>query len=913
MQKVTDKANRYNKLILLHGEPNDDIVRCHYDRAMKKQAVYFRGKDAPYYYYYNNVKWLTNPVVLDNHRYKFFTSSGEAIHGVETALKFVDGNNTYLRIFTSDGRYRSYNMADLVIQENAIKDRNTTSLLDYYKQVANLTGLEHKYGGNILKNSFDRMQFVDRYSVLANYLNKHQAISRAMAPNEVVIYPFGSNISQLKAVNDAMANQVSIIEGPPGTGKTQTILNIIANALIRNKTVAVVSNNNSATDNVFEKLKSHGLGYIAAQLGNAANRENFIINKQQPYPNFAMDILTAREQEELANSINSDRVSLVKIFEMQNRLAKLRQDLTSFKTEQRYFDEYFDSFYKPDPILDGLTFKTSDDAFTLWSKLQILHDSNKKIGIWFKIVNYLFGVVRDCRIYDRPYEDIIAYIKKEIYKLKIGEIEAEIKTLEAMLKKYNFNEKVKELTNKSAKLLRSKLAQKYRMQNKRKIFNTRALTKLTREFLFEYPVVLSSTHSIRSCLKDVVYDYVIVDESSQVDLATGILAMSCAKNLVVVGDLKQLPNVIGSVEKQITAISDNANIPEEYRYEKNSLLSSVCAIFHQAPRTLLREHYRCHPKIIEYCNKKFYNNQLIIMTEDRGEEDVLKAYITSPGNHGRGNYNQRQIDVVKKEILPNLRSNDIGIIAPYNKQISAMHMQLEDGIEISTVHKFQGREKDDIIISTVDNQITEFTDDPHLINVAVSRAKKRLRLVISDEEKNMNTNMGDLVKYIQYNNFEVKKSDVFSVFDMLYQTYEKSRKSYLSRHKRISIYDSENLMNTIIQDVLSKDEYSKLDVVIHQPLNSIVRNLDILTEKEVMYVTNPLTHLDFLIYNKMDKSPVLALEVDGYSYHKEGTRQSERDKIKNSIFVKCGLPLVRFNTVGSMEKERLELLLDKLI
>lgn len=301
------------------------------------------------------------------------------------------------------------------------------------------------------------------------------------------------------------------------------------------------------------------------------------------------------------------------------------------------------------------------------------------------------------------------------------------------------------------------------------------------------------------------------------------------------------------------------------------------------------------------------------MTEDRGEEDVLKAYITSPGNHGRGNYNQRQIDVVKKEILPNLRSNDIGIIAPYNKQISAMHMQLEDGIEISTVHKFQGREKDDIIISTVDNQITEFTDDPHLINVAVSRAKKRLRLVISDEEKNMNTNMGDLVKYIQYNNFEVKKSDVFSVFDMLYQTYEKSRKSYLSRHKRISIYDSENLMNTIIQDVLSKDEYSKLDVVIHQPLNSIVRNLDILTEKEVMYVTNPLTHLDFLIYNKMDKSPVLALEVDGYSYHKEGTRQSERDKIKNSIFVKCGLPLVRFNTVGSMEKERLELLLDKLI
>ena len=49
-----------------------------------------------------------------------------------------------------------------------------------------------------------------------------------------------------------MENQISVIQGPPGTGKTQTILNIIANILIQGKTVQVVSNNNSATENVFE-------------------------------------------------------------------------------------------------------------------------------------------------------------------------------------------------------------------------------------------------------------------------------------------------------------------------------------------------------------------------------------------------------------------------------------------------------------------------------------------------------------------------------------------------------------------------------------------------------------------------------------------------------------------------------------
>ncbi len=62
------------------------------------------------------------------------------------------------------------------------------------------------------------------------------------------------NESQLKAVENAFSSQISIIEGPPGTGKTQTILNIIANILINKKSVAIVSNNNPAVENVYEKM-----------------------------------------------------------------------------------------------------------------------------------------------------------------------------------------------------------------------------------------------------------------------------------------------------------------------------------------------------------------------------------------------------------------------------------------------------------------------------------------------------------------------------------------------------------------------------------------------------------------------------------------------------------------------------------
>ena len=55
---------------------------------------------------------------------------------------------------------------------------------------------------------------------------------------------------------------------------------------------------------------------------------------------------------------------------------------------------------------------------------------------------------------------------------------------------------------------------------------------------------------------------------------------------------------------------------------------------------------------------------------------------------------------------------------------------------MATVHKFQGREKDAIILTSVDNVITEFVDDPRMLNVAVSRAVKSLTVVTSQDPQN---------------------------------------------------------------------------------------------------------------------------------------------------------------------------------
>ena len=77
---------------------------------------------------------------------------------------------------------------------------------------------------------------------------------------------------------------------------------------------------------------------------------------------------------------------------------------------------------------------------------------------------------------------------------------------------------------------------------------------------------MSTTYSLRRSLAEkVIYDYVIVDESSQLDLATGVLALSCAKQAVIVGDLKQLPNVVKPETAENTdKIFEAYDIPEPY-------------------------------------------------------------------------------------------------------------------------------------------------------------------------------------------------------------------------------------------------------------------------------------------------------------------------------------------------------------
>ena len=821
---------------------------------------------------------------------------------------FLENENLKV-VFKNNPQIYTYQKENFALKKRVVNDeKKAYDVFNYLKELCSIAEIKTPEGSlNILLKEYEKIQKIPADSALFCYLNpsSFKQDSNQSIKNLPLIFPFGTNKSQYQALQNAMCNQISIIEGPPGTGKTQTILNIIANLMYQNKSIAMLSNNNSAIQNVFEKLEKSGFSYICATLGKRENKEAFIAHQSGVYPSFDMPkIDIAKIKQELANY----NQKALESFELKNELANTKAFLNALRLEYEYFKTQENS----SPLeIKNLSHLDADKL--LKAKVQI--EQSQKIFLWLKLKLIFWERVGSFNFYKSPRGEILSTLDAYYYILKDAELSLKIKNLESKIEALQSENPAQKLKEHSLLLFKAYLKEKYQNKQQRVRFELNDLSFNASAFLKEYPVILSTTHSIKSSLylKDTLFDYVIIDEASQVDLITGFLALGIAKNAVIVGDTKQLPNVITQDKYPlIQTLTQKYHIPLHYDFLEQSLLSSIIAALPNAPKAMLREHYRCHPKIIEFCNKKFYNNELIILSEDKAEDDVIKAFITQKGNHARGHYNQREIDVIIKEILPplqkQLKQEQIGIISPYREQKTYLQNHI-NAIEIDTIHKYQGREKEAIILSTVDNEINDFIDDANLLNVAISRAKRFLRIVISAQIYQSKSHLKDLIDYIHYHNFEITHSKVKSIFDLLYKANAQARLKYLKDKKKISLYDSENLAYYALKDCISS--YGNLDIITHIPLNRIVNITQDFNAQEVKFIQSS-SHIDLLIFNTMNKSPVLAIEIDGFAYHKKDSKQGTRDELKNHILQKCGIALLRLSTIQSDEIAQVKAYLDKI-
>ncbi|NCE92106.1 AAA domain-containing protein [Pseudomonas sp. L13] len=723
-----------------------------------------------------------------------------------------------------------------------------------------------------------------------------------LAPGPGLIYPFGLNESQLQAVEQAFSAQISVIEGPPGTGKTQTILNILANILLRGQTVAVLSNNNAAVENVYEKLEKSGLGHLVAKLGNQDKREAFFADLPA-WPS------SAPEPAPSLDEIQALLGCLKQHLRDHNRAAQLKIELDELVIERRYLQQWqVDNDVQASDALDkyGLTPRKTADlmAYLAYLGEQRIH-LKERIELLFK-----FRVFRT-----KPFADgearMAAFhaLQLHYYDKSVRDKEAELQACRESLARANFTAQLKELTTASMHHLKQHLQLQVPPSDR---FEVKTYRRQFDAFLQRFPILGSGTHSIvNSIAPGAILDYVIIDEASLQDIVPGVLPLGCAKNLIVVGDNRQLPHIPVALGLEAPA---NA-----YDCERHSLLDSCIAVFRDAlPRTLLKEHYRCHPRIIQFCNQQFYDNALVPMTEDKGEAP-LRLVVTAKGNHARKNTNLRELDsllkVLEEEGQPvGMDGEGRGYIAPFRAQVNLSDTHLPMDFVKDTVHKFQGRECDEIVFSTVldkkrYNQTQmrmDFVDNPSMINVAVSRAKHRFTLLTGDEVfTNNNGHIAALIRYISYyaQDEHIVRAPVVSAFDLLYREYDQSLARLAARLRpEDSRYKSEQIVEQLLREALAAPGCQALTyhTQIHLDKLASPSGLD-WTEPQRAFMRR--ASCDFVIYFKVGKKPIGVIEVDG-GYHDQPV-QAARDAMKNEILARSGISILRLRTVESDIERRI--------
>ena len=150
-----------------------------------------------------------------------------------------------------------------------------------------------------------------------------------------------SNVGKSSLIN-ALMNRKSYARISATPGKTQTILNVIANLLTDGKAVLIVSNNNAATENVFEKLASPkcGLSFLCARLGKKENVDFFLENQSEPPLNSLSDWMGFSENFDSAGSIGKAAAELKRYFDSLEKIMTLKGELAALSTEEQYYETH---------------------------------------------------------------------------------------------------------------------------------------------------------------------------------------------------------------------------------------------------------------------------------------------------------------------------------------------------------------------------------------------------------------------------------------------------------------------------------------------------------------------------------------------------------------------------------------------
>ena len=576
------------------------------------------------------------------------------------------------------------------------------------------------------------------------------------------------NLHQQLAVDMSRQRSLSVVTGPPGTGKSQVVVNAALAAILAGERVLVAAKNNQAIDVVFERVQRADKLFFPIRVGKKSLRIDLADNLSK--------WLKVKRKKVTIHKNQVDEAEFNRIMKTYHKKTELHQAIERLGAEKEKILQSIPSFlvafehHKKMRRLLAECIAALDThhvnahrsvinsywrkAFALWPK-----ESPQKINR--KLLHQIYNTLVLVGQLNQRIEDINQ--TKEVY--------ASFPSFEQMNEKLQRLDDARiQLGHKSFYKLYSKIP---KTESNRLLEGAQKVgfVSCLQEALAHFPLVGVTMLSAKSNLplRAQEFDLLIIDEASQCDIPSAIPLLFRAKRVMCIGDPMQLPH-IGSLHIEAKMAKDfqvPQSILDSVNYSNNSLFDLI----HRSCRQqsiLLTHHYRSLPPIIEFSNRTFYNSKLRPQREGDLGRSIVR-WIDVEGDFskvdGKSAINVPEAALVVKIIVHNWQrwkkqNWKIGVVCPFRAHVDKirglLQQQLSNAFEevtVDTVHRFQGDECDLILFSPVvcmgmPETLIEFAQTPNLLNVSLTRAKNRL-IIVGDKEACLSVG-GLLAKLARY-------------------------------------------------------------------------------------------------------------------------------------------------------------------
>lgn len=596
------------------------------------------------------------------------------------------------------------------------------------------------------------------HSILWKFIHKQFDKTKTFDKEIFEVLPL--NDEQKESVKSALSADVTLIAGPPGTGKTQVVANVIINAAINGQNVLFTSKNNNAVDVVVKRVNSLNKKLpLILRYENSAKQ--CISDYVQQWESVrAKDSNTSSAYDaykKVYSSYEGKRLLKQHIVDARNRLDELEQKVCDLRKpygsligtlsdgEIEEAESAYSRFcYGRQALVDGPQSFIDKVLRSKWEKRNV-----EEVDLAIEEVNSFMAKLRSelklsSNISEREllhFDTIFKQLMNNLHliadynhQLNVLRDSVSLEQLDAAMMAEHVELEAKAMTAWNYWLDQHTCV--FSIENRSAMHDYISMIEHDNVDAFTYqlkamlPVCAITSLSARRRLpfKEAVYDLLIIDEASQCDIASMVPLMMRAKRIAVIGDKQQLNHICLLSKQTDLSLINTYKINPQWSYRGSSMYDLAEGMADAKNIIQLRDHHRSFLDIIQFSNQEFYDNTLRIATDynrlrspNNGKPILGMQWMNVKGLTIRpekgGAYNIKEAEcviLILRRIAIELGfEGTIGVTTPFHLQAEMInkalesdaelrnHLELHNKLLIDTVHKFQGDERDVIVFSPV--------------------------------------------------------------------------------------------------------------------------------------------------------------------------------------------------------------------